>query len=566
MEDRKLESRGKKVFILSLDGATFDVVLPLMRQGCMPNLQSLMQQGISAELESVIPAVTAPAWTSFMTGKNPSKHGVFGFTQFDPADCRVKLTNSRDIRSKTLWQILSEKGKRSVVVNLPYTTPPYAINGIMVAGWDSPPRNFTYPKDLTAKILEQFPDYRTNLNMWLFDYMPGKSEGNFDRLIDTLILGSQQGSTLAQQFMEREPWDVFMVHFQQTDWIQHKLWGLIEEACRNGSNRDARVQRVRECYSKIDEQVGILLNKVRNFNPFTIVLSDHGFGDYKGELYPNYYLNDWGFYYESASAEKDSAKPVRDVFFKNPMLAKVYRGMAAVKHRIDRVLEFKRYKNFDSWVDFAGGTFGGRALPVDWSRTRVATVGAYECAFLYVNLIGRSPMGTVPLYEYEDIVSDLVARFSKVKHAVTGNKVYKRVARGSEVYPESNKDILLPDIILLPEDGYGLSSKISDALPEATAEGVHRHNGVVFLKGDGLKKSVSNFAPFLIDIAPTVLHALGLPVPADMDGRVLEEIFMSPRPVQYEQVDNAVSHERVQYLESEAELIEQRLRDLGYVE
>ena len=227
-----LEAVEKKVFIVSLDGATFDILIPFMRQGCMPNLQQLMQESLSTELESVIPAVTAPAWTSFMTGKNPSKHGVFGFTQFDPADNRVKLTNARDIKSKTLWQILSEKGKRCIVVNLPYTTPPYPINGIMVNGWDSPPRNFTFPEDLTDKIMRQFPDYRTNLNMWLFDYMPGKSEGNFDKLIDTLILGCQQEIALSPAIPGAENWDVFMVHFQQTDWIQHKVWGLIEEGAR----------------------------------------------------------------------------------------------------------------------------------------------------------------------------------------------------------------------------------------------------------------------------------------------------------------------------------------------
>jgi len=561
-----LEADDKKVFIVSLDGATFDILIPFIRQGCMPNLQRLMQDSLSAELESVIPAVTAPAWTSFMTGKNPSKHGVFGFTQFDPADNRVKLTNARDIKSKTLWQILSEKGKRCIVVNLPYTTPPYPINGIMVSGWDSPPRNFTFPEDLTDKIMQQFPDYRSNLNMWLFDYMPGKSEGNFDQLIDTLILGCQQGSLVAQQFLEQENWDVFMVHFQQTDWIQHKLWGLIEEAARDTNCSDPRVDRVRECYKRFDEQVGVLLAKVRGHNPFTIVLSDHGFGDYKGELYPNYYLNQWGYYHESQAAEKDSAKPVRDLFHKNPMLATAYRGMANLKHRLDRVLEFKRYRNFDSWVDLAGNTFGGRALPVDWSRTKVATVGAYECAFLYVNVIGRGPTGIVRPEECEGIISDVVKKFGEIRHPVTGKKVYKRVARGTEVYRESGKDILLPDVILLPEDGYGLSSKISDALPQATSEGVHRHNGVLFLKGEGVRTSVAKFSPFLIDMAPTVLHSLGLPVPTDMDGRVLEEIFLDPRKIQYEEIDNAVSHEPMQYLESEAEMIEQRLRDLGYVE
>jgi predicted AlkP superfamily phosphohydrolase/phosphomutase len=561
-----LQSGDKKVFIISLDGATFDIVLPLMQQGYMPNLKSFKEQSLSSELESVIPAVTAPAWTSFMTGKIPSKHGLFGFTQFDPKDNRVKLTNARDIRSKTLWQILSDHGKRCIVLNLPYTTPPYPINGIMVAGWDSPPTNFSYPADLTDKIMQTFPDYRENLNMWLFDYMPGKSEGNFDRLVETLEHGCQQGSQLAQQFLDQEAWDVFMVHFQQTDWIQHKLWGGIEEGARNSANKDPKIERIRQCYKSFDEQVGILLRKVQPLNPITIILSDHGFGDYKGDVFPNHHLNKWGYYFESSAAEKDTAKPVREFFSKSRVGTQLYRGMAGVKHFLDSKLQFKRYQNFNSWVDFAGGTFGGRVLPVDWSRTKVATVGAYESAFLYVNVIGRGPSGIVRTEELDGIVADVIARFSKVIDPVTGKKQYRRVARGSEIYPKTGEGILIPDVILLPEDGYGLSSKISDALPVATSEGVHRHNGVVFLRGKDFKRSASNFAPFLIDMAPTILHALGLPVPTDMDGRVLEEIFVTPRKVQYEDVDNAVSQAPAQYLAADAEMIEQRLKALGYVE
>lgn len=563
---KALPANQRKVFIISLDGATFDVLLPFMRQGYLPNLKRLMETGFSSELESVIPAVTAPAWTSFMTGKTPGKHGVFAFTQFDHTDYRVKLTNARNIRSKTIWQILSEKGKRSIVLNLPYTTPPYAIDGIMVSGWDSPPSNFTYPEDLQQAILQEFPDYRTNLNNWLFDYMPGKVEGNFDRLLEVLIRGCQQGSRLAQQLLDRERWDVFMVHFQQTDWIQHKLWGYIEEGARNPENQDSRVQSVRECYQRFDAEVGSLLHKIEPLNPIAIVLSDHGFGDFKGELHPNYYLNQWGYYYESSEAEKDTAKPIRDLFYKNGALRQMYRGLAKAKHGLDQVFEFKRLRNFGSWADFAAGTFGGKALPVDWKRTRVATVGAYECAFLFVNLRDRGPAGIVDPDQYHQIVTDLVERFSNLTHPITGRKLYRQVARGMDIYPHSTSDILLPDLILLPEEGYGLSSKISSMLPEGTSEGVHRHNGVLFIKGERIRSSVPGLSPYLIDLAPTILHTLGLPVPADMDGRVLEELFFKPETVHYEHVDNCVSQAPVLYDGVEAKMIEQRLRALGYVE
>lgn len=133
-----MENQARKVFVISLDGATWDVLRPLMNQGYLPNLRQVLASSLTADLESVVPPVTAPAWTSFMTGKNPSKHGIFDFTRFDGQDYQWKLNNSQHIRSKTVWQILSEKGKRVVVLNLPYTYPTYPVNGVMVSGWDAP--------------------------------------------------------------------------------------------------------------------------------------------------------------------------------------------------------------------------------------------------------------------------------------------------------------------------------------------------------------------------------------------------------------------------------------------
>jgi predicted AlkP superfamily phosphohydrolase/phosphomutase len=191
-----------------------------------------------------------------------------------------------------------------------------------------------------------------------------------------------------------------------------------------------------------------------------------------------------------------------------------------------------------------------------------------ETAHLFVNVVGRGSLGIVqPGDEYESLISDLVARFRDLRHPQTGAKLLARVARGSELYPASDPDVLLPDIVLIPQEGYGVSFSVSDAPPEISNEGSHRHNGVLMMQGAGLNIPANGFRPNLIDIAPTVLHLLGLPVPADMDGRVLEEIFSGLPPVQYENVDNRKESEATtEYTADEAELIEQRLKGLGYVE
>jgi predicted AlkP superfamily phosphohydrolase/phosphomutase len=72
------------VIVIALDGATFDLLDPWLDEGVLPTLARLIAGGVSGRLSSTLPPITAPAWASFMTGKNPGKHGVFDFF---PASC-----------------------------------------------------------------------------------------------------------------------------------------------------------------------------------------------------------------------------------------------------------------------------------------------------------------------------------------------------------------------------------------------------------------------------------------------------------------------------------------------
>ena len=129
---------SRQVLIIGLDGATFTVIDPLLNEGALPGLARLIGSGVRAELLSTIPSATIPAWPSFMTGKNPGKHGVFDFFSRIPGG-KIRLTRSEDIRTRTLWQILSDHGLRSIVLNIPNTYPPQPIDGIVISGMLTPP-------------------------------------------------------------------------------------------------------------------------------------------------------------------------------------------------------------------------------------------------------------------------------------------------------------------------------------------------------------------------------------------------------------------------------------------
>jgi predicted AlkP superfamily phosphohydrolase/phosphomutase len=299
-----------------------------------------------------------------------------------------------------------------------------------------------------------------------------------------------------------------------------------------------------------------------------IILSDHGFGRQMGNIYPNSYLKRWGYLVPTAGVERDDKlKYLKNLFrnSKHTPVRKLYATVAKVRSAIEGRSSNKN--DHSSWTDNASDVLTGRRVLVDWNKTKVATVWAYQMGFLYVNVVGRGPMGVVePGEEYESLVAELISKFEGIRHPRTGKKLLDRVARGSEIYPTPADGILLPDVVLVPVDGYGFAFTISDVAPEISDDGSHRHNGVLVMRGKGLKRVVPGFFPQLVDLAPTILHMLGLPVPADMDGRVLEEIFSDTLPVHYEDVDTSLVQDAKDYTEQETELIEQRLKGLGYLE
>jgi predicted AlkP superfamily phosphohydrolase/phosphomutase len=537
----------------------------------MPNLGGAVKRGLSAELESVIPPVTAAAWSSFMTGKNPSKHDVFGFTRFEPQTYSIKLNNSSCIRSKTVWQILSEKGKRIVTLQLPFTYPPYKVNGRLVSGWDMPSTkvNFTYPETLREEILALIPDLEETLNLALTEWITIDSDTVYVALVTKFMRAFEQGTEMAMHFLECEDWDVFMIHFQQTDFIQHKLWSYIEQACKEPKNKSLRLEKIRECYRHYDDGVGQLLRKVEPVNPVRIILSDHGFGDYKGVIAPNHYLQEWGYLRLKNDGDGGALGPIKE-FFKKSKYESLRRSYAMLAQAKNALLDRRMLKKYKSWAHYAKDTLHDDAinrLPIDWKKTKVATVSATQVALLFVNMAGRGPQGVVRSgNDYEDLVSDLLTRLADLRHPLTGQKVIALAARGRDVYTGFDDRVMLPDIVLIPVDGYGFSTSLTEYAPTLSTSGLHRQFGIFIAEGDGIKRSVANFHPKLIDVVPTILHMLGLAVPADMDGRVLQEMFSDPSEVVYEDAREQLVTADVSYTSQESAVVEERLRGLGYIE
>jgi len=431
----------------------------------------------------------------------------------------------------------------------------------MVSGWDAPilSGKFAHPESFSKEILNTMPDYAENLDLPLSSNQPTKSDELFERFVGKIVRGAEQGTELACRLLKTEAWDVGMIHFQQTDWMQHNLWVYIEEACSTDPNKSDRAKKTRDCYEKIDQMVGTIFENLDPSNTMKIIVSDHGFGRNRGNICPNYYLHDWGYLTPAKKEERSTTK--------------LSRLTGKALNKINNILtnkntQSKSRKLFQSFGEMIDATAPHQRISLDWKKTKAALVVGSETGFVYVNMKGRSPLGNVePGPEYENLVSELIKKFKEIKHPRTGEKLLADVARGRDVYPKKLDDVTLPDIVLIPSDGLKFSYEISSAPPELSTHGNHRPEGVLFIEGPGLQSPKNGFHPYLIDLAPTILHVLGLPVPSDMDGKVLQEILSGSQDVRFEEVDNSVvKQEKMEYNAEETELIEQRLKGLGYIE
>jgi len=164
-----------RTVIFGVDGLTFRILHPLIERGDLPNFQRLQREGCEGVLESKYPPLTPAAWTSLSTGLKPARHGVYDFWSYDEQpeqeSTRKARVQTRRKGGKAIWNILSEYGKQALVINVPVTYPPEAVNGIMISGYMTPSSetDFTYPTAFKRELYRVVPDYQIDLeygNIW----------------------------------------------------------------------------------------------------------------------------------------------------------------------------------------------------------------------------------------------------------------------------------------------------------------------------------------------------------------------------------------------------------------
>lgn len=558
---------GRRVLIIGLDGATFEVLQPLMDRGGMPNLATLQSKGASSILMSTLPPVTATAWASFMTGVNPGKHGVFNFFERDVAGYAYEDTrgfvNAESIHSPTLWELLGQSDKQVGVINVPLTYPPHPLPGFMITGMLTPPSaaTFTHP----AELGEELRDYRIDLNHTRTDSgFNLTTQPSPEELIGEVRDLLERRAVHTLRLIKEKPWDLFSIVFVGTDRLFHELWHYLDPRCQGyHSDRGEALRCAVEAYLfRLDQVLGELLNSV---GPETtvLVMSDHGFGPAPDKRVN---LNDWLVELGLLSLKTGSAAWLTPEYWATRL------GLRRPK--VKRML--KRFVPTANLRELTVNQQGGREIPADWSNTRAYAVQLYNnvCG-IEVNVRGRKRHGYVETgAEYEKVCSTILAQLETVMDPGTGEPVVLRAQRRDELY-QGEYVGQVPDIIIeLKPDYVGLAPLGNGEIitsHEMRRQGDHRPEGILIVAGPHIDTAPFNSVPHIVDIAPTALYALGEPIPLEMDGRVLREVFrpsyLNAHPVEYHDAPLSMQkHEPSHYSAQEMREVEERLRGLGYLE
>jgi predicted AlkP superfamily phosphohydrolase/phosphomutase len=491
----------KRVIVIGLDGATWDLLKPWADKKELKNIGDLIKDGVWGNLISTIPFTTGPAWTSFSTGKNPGKHGIFDFVYLQKG--KLKLHSSSDIKSEPVYEILSHGGIKSIIIGLPLSFPPSdSFNGIMLSDFlfhskaIFPPEKEKYLKnyEMISNILKRG-----------------------EPLLEDIKATTQMQMQTAKELFLNEKWQFFFFLISSTDHISHYFWDDINQETTLG-------KEAKRLFYMADEMIGWIKYNMQQ-EDFLFIISDHGFGKYEKAFHINQLLKNTSLLKtkiemainpislkDHINKLKNQDKKKETVIVRS--LIKILNSSIIKKlYRIDKLPKINKL-------------FIRLGLPL------YREVIDFKKSSVY-----NPSMGTMGLYinlskENESL---LINKLNNLKYR--GELLFKKVIRNKEIYNGKFSDDG-PQLLLIPNKHFITSFLSKKVITPFSLSSFHRLNGIFMAYGYNIKRGKRIEFFNIYDLAPTILHIFGLLVPSDMDGAVLKSIFNEDseifnRPIRY---------------------------------
>ncbi len=544
-------SDSQKLVLIGLDGATFRVLQPLIDAGVMPTVAKMVREGASGPLMSTHPPVTCPAWPTMYTGVNPGKHGVFSFTCRGSG--RPHTASLVDVKSPTMWELLSADGRRCAVLNVPITYPAQELNGVMLSGFPAPDAapEVVWPRERHADLIRALPQYRVNWPGIPHAHQADEQAAEVVRSANDW-LGERIESF--DHVLDRDDFDFCFLVFEYPDKVQHAFYPFLDPACPESQTHNPNLlDALHRGFREIDAAIAGLLRRFGADANYMIV-SDHGFGPIRRVVYLNHLLEQHGLF----APRRGRAMAAK--------AAGVMKVPLAVRARLG-LGQDEPWHRLDTW----------QSPLTNFAKTKAFGGHQYEHA-VYINTKRKTAHGIVADDEYDGVRKRIVDVLQSATDPKTGERIFAAVSTAEEVY-HGDKLADAPDVVFDLSPGYLVSSGIGLSVGleggflrdarSGDVRGYHLSDGVFIGYGPAFR-AVDNVTASLLDVAPTALALMGVSAIETMDGRVIEEAI---KPDAVSALDRVAAQPAAQresstdevYSAEEEMEITRRLADLGYL-
>lgn len=530
-----------KLLVIGIDGGTLDVVLPMVKEGKLPCFARLLHTGTYGTLLSTIPPVTAPAWSSFIMGTNPGKHGIFYF--FDKKEQKQgetvskikRLVDLRQMHGLPFWEVLNNHGIKVGLINIPLTYPPVEVDGFMISGMLVPPgrKDFTSPPELLSRLENYHVDLDglLNQNEWQGKKIVKKNRAVFLQSVFDLSKARAQNALM---LMEEEKCPLFMVVFTGSDRVCHFFW-------QDGNGTTAPSGAVEEYYVLLDSLIDKLIQK-SGPETITFLMSDHGFGPAPTKKINAYVL----------------ARQLGGTQF-IPNFTLSY-----LKNKVFTKLGFTRRMAPEDFIDDSRSVFSPEPVYANFLG-------------IHINDRMNERRNTAScVEEHPELKAQLIKRLENLKDPLSDKPMVKRVYTREEIY-RGDFAPGAPDLVVQFSYDYKVTfSPLKRSLiledRDLIRTGEHRREGLFIASGPGIRQGRLEEGKFSIeDVTSTILYLLGAPIPNSYDGCVIREVFEEgylaknePRYSDTLSQTMALSSGNEDDFQNESDRSAELLRNLGY--
>jgi len=490
-----------RIFVIGLDG--FNLNLLKLRE--CKTLNELYKNSASGICKSY-PPFTAPAWVSFQTGMNVGSHGIFGFLD-------KHIYSGNDIKALTFYEILHKNKYKVFLMNLPYTFPP-KIEGDIITSWLDPGKslkNHVFP----TYLIKNF----SKLEKYIV-YPMGKSKKEKAK---NILKSFRIKIDIIKEVISSKDYDFMFFLINETDNIQHLCY---PEIVYNKNSFEGKVGR--ELLKELDKFIHHIIENI-NKDDILVILSDHGYRDY----YWTFSINDW--LYEQGYLTIDQNGEDIDII----------KGKSVYKRRIYLPLVLNFIKE-NRWIVQKLRYF----YDFIKSKLNIEITENYKInlkksvAYSYISSHSSIKIND-SVKDKERIIHEIIRKLNKLENIF----VYRR----EDLFKGRNINKL--DHIFLKSDKYLIVKGPRGKILRRDYTTDHDENGIIIFYNPKIFQNVQMKDVWIYDIAPTILHMFGLPVPKYMDGRVLTEIFkpdseFARRKVKYSSYEKVVIRDKIRRLKA----------------